>query len=280
MTLLLLEDDVSRELVVAAQRGLDPEHDRFDGHGIVESALRAGRPTRLPDADGLLPSLLPALMRSALVAPLVRHGKPLGALVVASKEPDAYTEEDEAMIAAVGAQAAIAIENAMLYDDATRLAREAARLYQLSQGLNEASDDAQRLNLACIAAQKICGFDRCAAFLVSGKRLRLVASHLMPASFDGYAPKIGIGVVGWAVEAQSPTYAVRLEADPRNRHAPLPLDAAGAVCVPLHVGEEALGALLGVSNQERSFTLGDVETFYTIGNLASAALRRRAKRTS
>jgi signal transduction histidine kinase len=58
--------------------------------------------------------------RAALMAPLIAHEHVLGVLVVTRPEPHAWTEEHVEVAEALAAQAAVALENARLYDGARR----------------------------------------------------------------------------------------------------------------------------------------------------------------
>jgi signal transduction histidine kinase len=63
--------------------------------------------------------------RSALMAPLIAHEHALGVLVVTRPEPHAWTDEQVEVAEALAAQAAIALENARLYDGVRRALQDA-----------------------------------------------------------------------------------------------------------------------------------------------------------
>ncbi|UVW29760.1 GAF domain-containing protein [Massilia sp. H6] len=104
---------------------------RFDG----ERALRCRDVTRDPRyaalaATGATPSGQPAL-RSYLAVPVVsRSGTLLGALLFGHPEPGVFTERTERIVAGVAAQAAIAMDNARLYEVAQKSALERDALLQ------------------------------------------------------------------------------------------------------------------------------------------------------
>ena len=67
-------------------------------------------------------------MRSYLAIPVIgRSGEVLGGLFFGHAEPGVFTDSDERIIAGLAAQAAIAIDNARLFD-AVQKAREAAEI--------------------------------------------------------------------------------------------------------------------------------------------------------
>ncbi len=99
----------------------------FRGDGVV----RVGDVTKDPrygknsPYHGMPPGHLP--VTSYLAIPVKsRSGETLGALIFGHRDPDVFTEEDERLLIAVSAQAAIAIDNAKLFK-AVRRAEEAAQ---------------------------------------------------------------------------------------------------------------------------------------------------------
>ena len=103
------------------------------GHGLLGALIRDARPIRLPDiaADprsvGFPPHHPP--MRSLLGVPIAGRGRTFGNIYLTDKQgADAFDEEDERVLLVLAAQAAIAVENARLIDEAERNARELRRL--------------------------------------------------------------------------------------------------------------------------------------------------------
>ncbi len=103
------------------------------GHGLLGALIRDARPIRIPDiaADprsvGFPPHHPP--MRSLLGVPIAGRGKTFGNVYLTDKQgAEAFDEEDERVLLVLAAQAAIAVENARLIDEAERNARELRRL--------------------------------------------------------------------------------------------------------------------------------------------------------
>lgn len=92
------------------------------GKGILGALLREARPLRLKDLTqdprsvGFPPHHPP--MHSFLGVPIIARGRVFGRLYFAEKEgADEFTEEDEQLALALAAQAAVAIENASLFQE-------------------------------------------------------------------------------------------------------------------------------------------------------------------
>jgi GAF domain-containing protein len=83
---------------------------RFDG-STEPLGLSSGR--RLAEASPLLPET-----RSEMALPLISRGRVIGALDVQSKEPEAFSDEDTAVLQTMADQVAVAVDNAQLWAEA------------------------------------------------------------------------------------------------------------------------------------------------------------------
>ncbi len=73
--------------------------------------------------------------RSQLSVPLIHKGRVLGALTLESPDTDAFSYNDQSFITQLATQAAIAVINADLYQEAQRRLREQSSLYRSSRSL-------------------------------------------------------------------------------------------------------------------------------------------------
>jgi len=98
------------------------------GRGILGILIREAKPLRLhdltedPRSVGFPPGHPP--MHSFLGVPILLRGVAYGNLYITEKEDGDFTDEDEEVITLLAAQAAVAIENARLYESATRWLRQ------------------------------------------------------------------------------------------------------------------------------------------------------------
>jgi signal transduction histidine kinase len=106
------------------------------GKGILGALGREGRPLRLrdltqdPRAHGFPPNHPP--MHSFLGVPIVSKGRQFGNLYLAEKQgAEEFSREDEKLAVTLAAQAAIAIENATLYEEVQRSYEELKRSQRL-----------------------------------------------------------------------------------------------------------------------------------------------------
>jgi PAS domain S-box-containing protein len=105
---LTADGAASQDVLRADDLSQDP---RF--HGYSPFALRAGAPAGHPP------------VRSYLAVPVVAHsGEVLGTMFFGHPEPAVFTERTERIVRGIAAQAAVAIDNARLYEAARQAAEE------------------------------------------------------------------------------------------------------------------------------------------------------------
>ena len=83
---------------------------------------------------------------SYLAVPVIsRSGEVLGGLFFGHSEPDIFTERDEVVVAGLSAQAAVAMDNARLYEAAKRARAEAERAAADKERLYQQAEESSRL---------------------------------------------------------------------------------------------------------------------------------------
>jgi PAS domain S-box-containing protein len=136
--ILMLEDGALRTLERHApgDTNLVMQHRTpVEGLGSMWTTLSRGEPVIIGDvqgnseqasafreANGRLMETVMAYVRSWLAVPLIYKDRPIGLLTLASSEPHVYTQRNGTLALAIASQAAIAIENARLYEKAQELA--------------------------------------------------------------------------------------------------------------------------------------------------------------
>ena len=122
------------------------------GRGILGVLIRDAKPLRLHDLNddprsvGFPPNHPP--MRSFLGVPVMLRGVAYGNLYLTEKEgAEDFTEEDQELVTLLAAQAAVAIENARLYESATQWSRQLESLIEVGNALATETDLARILDL-------------------------------------------------------------------------------------------------------------------------------------
>ena len=79
--------------------------------------------------------------RSGMAVPLILGEEVIGFLLVDHRQPGMYTEETAALASAVAAQAAVAVQNARLYEEARRTAQQMQALYETGRTLSSTLEE-------------------------------------------------------------------------------------------------------------------------------------------
>jgi len=278
---LFLLNDEQTHLFIAAERGLseDEREVQLSVDSVLYSqALTTGQPRLISDTDTVeefVDFSDRARALSAMIAPIKSRNDIHGLLLVTSLQRRAYREADLRLASAVGMQAGIAIENSWLYEEAQRQAEQAMALYDLSQRVNATLNVDSVLEFVAESVINLLNVDQFALMLVDTKAERLIprlSRGIDADSFAAYQPGIGEGIAGWVYEWQTPQAVANIAADPRDRSASLEsFGAASVLCVPMHVGDEVIGAMMAMTSRRRLFTVGEMELLYTISNQAAVA---------
>jgi signal transduction histidine kinase len=123
------------------------------GRGILGVLIRERRALRLDDLSqdprsvGFPPAHPP--MRSFLGVPILLRGTAFGNLYLTEKAGgEGFTELDEEIVRLLAAQAAVAIENARLYEASRQWSRQLESLNEVSEALTTEAELSQLLDLA------------------------------------------------------------------------------------------------------------------------------------
>jgi signal transduction histidine kinase len=109
------------------------------GHGILGALITDTRSLRLtaitddPRSAGFPPNHPP--MRGFLGVPIALRGRAYGNLYLTEKAKGPFTDEDQELVETLASQAAVAIENARLYEDATNWSAQLEALNEIGTAL-------------------------------------------------------------------------------------------------------------------------------------------------
>jgi signal transduction histidine kinase len=148
-------------------RGIDPETaaqigDVPVGRGILGALIQEARPLRLgnlsedPRSVGFPPGH--PEMRSFLGVPVLLRGVVYGNLYLTEKHGgEDFSDEDEELVTVLAAQAAVAIENARLYESVTRWMRQLESMEEIGQALVSDLELSRMLELICRRLRELVG---------------------------------------------------------------------------------------------------------------------------
>ena len=132
------------------------------GRGILGVLIRDARPLRLdrlgddPRSVGFPPNHPP--MESFLGVPVLMRGIAYGNLYLTEKDGgESFTADDEEIVTLLAAQAAVAIENARLYESATRWSRQLESLHEIVRSMVGEIELDRLLQLICLRVRELIG---------------------------------------------------------------------------------------------------------------------------
>ncbi len=167
--------------------GIDPEtHERIGdlphGRGILGVLIHDAEPLRLRDltADPRSVGFPPhhPLMQTFLGVPILLRGVAYGNLYLTEKQGgEDFTAEDEELVSMLAAQAAVAIENARLYESATRWLAQLESLTEVGNALAGELELGPLLHLIAVRLRDLIGAELVLIALpASGGDLRIEAA--------------------------------------------------------------------------------------------------------
>jgi len=165
------------------------------GRGILGVLIREAKPLRLthlgddPRSVGFPPGHPP--MDSFLGVPVLLRGVAYGNLSLTEKEGGEFTDDDLELVTLLAAQAAVAIENARLYESATRWSRQLEILHETVRSVVDEADITRLLTQVCERLRGLINARVALAVLPAdgGDVLRVVAA-------DGEDAELAAGLIG------------------------------------------------------------------------------------
>src|SRR5881628_3067424 len=290
--LLRFDSDLS-EFATTATAGNTPAADMESPvalavHNVAARAIRERRPVGVQDflVDALL--ALPSDWRShaesitdraLLAVPLTVQGRMIGTVVITDRTSRVLDHGDLALARAFADHAALALENARLYAEATRRRHEAEELARVARLLTESLDAA---TAADRIAETVLLLLRVPASVLrlrqaDGSLLTIGSAGRTRDYFEpGHLLPPGIGIAGKAVAEGRPVIGdplgpgALMTDDFRRRQ-----EASGirtVLAVPLRVAETMLGVLAVGDEAQRVFSAGEVVLLQAFGDQAAIAL--------
>jgi signal transduction histidine kinase len=263
----------------------DPPH----GRGILGVLINDARPLRLHDLSedprsvGFPPGHPP--MHSFLGAPIVLRGVAYGNLYLTEKVGGDFTDEDEELVTLLAAQAAVAVENARLYESATAWSHQLESLNEVGAALVGELELDPLLDLIAARLRELIDARLVAIALPSGGTLRIAAADGDGAELVTSTNLHDDSKTARVIERGRSERVDSLLEDPEvNQDIARRLGASTGLYVPLRARETTIGVLIAHDKLGRSprFGSGDLRLAEQFALRASIAvdLSRRVARDS
>jgi signal transduction histidine kinase len=253
------------------------------GRGILGILIREQESLRLselgadPRSVGFPPGHPP--MTSFLGVPILLRGTAFGNLYLTEKAGGLeFTGEDEELVRLLAAQAAVAIENARLYESSQQWSRQLESLNEISEALVTETDLAHLLDLAASRLRDLLDARVALVLLPTPDGTNLTVEA---ASGENAAQLVGLRLeqqhskAGKTLARRLPERIDSLGDDPEvDQTAPRLVEASAAIYVPLIVRGRAVGVIVVYDKQgaDPRFSDADVRVAQAFASRAALAL--------
>jgi len=280
----LLEQD---RLHLIASRGLKPSPEarslNLDSReaGWAWQVIREGRPRIFTDG-GTTPRGLPLPgwddLPSCVGAPLTARQETLGLLLVASRPPHLYGEDEAQIVAAFADSIAMAVANARLLQETERRLQELAFLNETGQAITSTLDLDRILGVLMDRVRDLLGVDACSIALrdeESGDLIFAAASGEGAETVLGLRLSRGQGIAGWVAETGQPLIVDDTTRDPRfyqgvDRQSGF--TTRTILCVPMVLKGQTVGVIEAMNPRGGTFTQDQAELLSALAGLAASAV--------
>src|SRR5581483_10856142 len=216
-------------------------------------------------------------IRSMVCVPLRVGGTLLGVISAFSTRPAAFSAHHQKVLEAFAEQAGMAVQNAQLFEDSVRHARETRALLEAGRVVTASLDLDRTIRVIMEQARAVLGVHSCGIMLLDPhtRVMSLIASLDLPQEMmASVRVKEGEGITGKAVAELRPMQSADLWSDPRARYPQLSRTSGfrSILAVPLRVGAAAIGALIVLRNDVHEFTAAEEELLLALADQAAIAM--------
>lgn len=214
---------------------------------------------------------------STLCVPMHVGDEVIGIIHAMSSKRRLFTVAEMELLYTIANQAAVAIVNATLYQDARSKSHEMRRyLRRIAHAIGSALDEQDMPQLMADLSVELMQADRCAVYSVAGEEARLRAtSHFRSAVPPDAIVPLGSGLCGWVARRGQSLALMDLSSDPRSReHAWLSRDRLSSyLAVPLKSNRHTVGVIEIYTIEPREFSREEVQLLATFARRARLAER-------
>ncbi|MEW6685113.1 MAG: GAF domain-containing protein [Candidatus Edwardsbacteria bacterium] len=278
---VLLIDKEKDELYIKCARGY-PEEEVKDlrlkmGQGITGWVAQTGELLNVSDVrkdSRYIVGAKDAL--SELAVPLKFGAEVVGVLDIESNKLNAFSEREERFLSSLASQAAVALENARLFQEAQQKISELSFLHKVGQTIGSSLDLEKILSLSLDLILKIIPADTSSLMLLDeiNQELKIKAARgLSEETISQISFKIGEGLAGWVAKTGTSLLLADGMTDSRFKRISQKEEMHSSICVPLRVKDKIFG-VLNLNNMQRTamFTQEHLQLALTLANSIAIAI--------
>jgi K+-sensing histidine kinase KdpD len=215
-------------------------------------------------------------MKSLLIVPLRTGAETIGALLLSSARPGAYSQQEMCVGQLLALQVAIALKNAELFDDAQKRITQIELVNEVAEKLTSTLELDEILDSAADTIRKDFNYFDVTVFLVNRQegQLVLVAHSGNYVDFlpHGYHQNMSEGIVGWVSTHSQKVLANDVTEDPRyvayEYHS-----TKSELAIPILIDQEVVGVLNVEDTRLHAFDETDAMVLETLCDQLGSAIR-------
>jgi len=270
-------------LDIEASHGLRPEAKRVklrQGQGVTGWVATTGKPLRVNDVarESRYISVNPEV-RSEIALPLEIRGQVVGVLNIDSKQPNAFTMEDEHRLVTFAADAAEWLSYAWEIDQLRVKGQQLGTLVDMSQLIISENNVDEALQQITKAANRLMATRLCSLMLMTedGDELVLRASH---GAGDTYRnrPNLSLSdsLVGVVAKRGKPLTVLNVREHQRFQHIEVARreGLVSLLAVPLEFNGKVLGVLAVYTQALHRFSNEEIKLLTTLAELSAVAIEK------
>ena len=258
--------------------GFEPTRLAVGGEGITGWVASRGETLLVPDVsrEPRYVSMSGSNTRSELTVPIRLKGQVIGVLDVQSEQLNAFDESDMTVVQSLANQAAIAIENARLFDAEQRRAEQFRVMSEVGQRMTSILDVDQLLTEIVSLIRDAFGYYLVDIALIDGDDLIVkagVGDCFRDPEFCPPRLKVeGKGIMAWVARNGKPLLAPIVTRDARYLPLPDGLETQSELAVPLKTKTAIIGVLDVQSDRPHVFDNSDLVVLRSLADQAAVAI--------
>jgi nitrate/nitrite-specific signal transduction histidine kinase len=254
-----------------------PRRLKVGEEGITGWVAATGEPLLVPDVsqEPRYVWMQGSTTHSELTVPIKLKGQVIGVLDVQSDRLHAFDESDLTVLQSLASQAAIAIENARLFNAEQRRAEQFRVISEVGRHMTSILDIDALLEEIVTLIRETFGYYLVDIALVENDNLVVRAGAGDCFGELGFQPPLlqvsGKGIMAWVARTGKPLLVADVRQEPRYLSLPDNLQTQSEVAVPLKT-KTTIGVLDVQSDRPNAFDESDLEVLQSLANQAAVAI--------
>jgi nitrate/nitrite-specific signal transduction histidine kinase len=256
----------------------EPYRMKIGEEGITGWVAATGEPLLVPDVrqDPRYIALTRGEFLSELAVPIEVKDKVIGVLNAQSVELDAFDDSDLAVMQSLADQAAIAIENARLFNAEQWRAEQFRVVSEVGRHITSILDVDELLKEIVRSLKETFGYYLITIGMIEGDEVVFragVKDHWDDPHFRPPSVKVGDkGITAWVAGSGEPLLAPDVSKEPRFLFLQDAAETRSELAVPLMLKNEVIGVLNVESDELNAFDENDVRLLQSLAHQAAIAI--------